>query len=180
MIVQTEVWFITLAGIGIVALAFLYVIVKSGKPADSTEVQQKAAAIRPWWFLALVLLGVGVTWASLAQFPIPDQHAQSQPTALVVNAVAKQWTWELSQKQYTAGTPVEFRVTSADVNHGFAIYDPDGHIVTQTQAMPGYTNRVVHTFAKPGKYRVLCLEYCGLAHHNMVAQFDVVARAGGN
>jgi cytochrome c oxidase subunit II len=174
--IHAEVWLTTLAGMGLVALAFLYVIAQSGKPADSAQVQKKASAIRPWWFLALTVLGIGVTWASLKQFPIPDQHAQSQ--AQIVNAVARQWSWELSENRFTAGVPVEFRVTSADVNHGFAIYDPAGRIVTQTQAMPGFANRLVHTFAQPGKYRVLCLEYCGLAHHGMLAEFEVTAAAG--
>ena len=70
MTVQNEVWLITLAGMGLVALAFIYVIAKSGKPADASAVQKKAYAIRRWWFLALVLTGIGVTWASLRQFPI--------------------------------------------------------------------------------------------------------------
>ncbi len=178
MTVQNEVWLTTLAGIALVALAFVYVIARSGKPADSTQVLKKSYAIRRWWFLALVVLGVGVTWASLRQFPIPDQNAQSQ-TAQIVNAVGRQWSGELSQNRFTVGIPVEFHVTSADVNHGFAIYGPDDRIVTQTQAMPGFTNRLVHTFDQPGKYRVLCLEYCGLAHHGMLAEFEVVAATKG-
>lgn len=178
MTVQNEVWLITLAGVGLIALVFLYVIAKSGEPADSTQVQKKAYAIRRWWFLALVALGVGVTWASLKQFPIPDQQAPSQ-AAQIVDAVGHQWYWELSSERVSAGVPVEFRVTSADVNHGFAIYGPDDRIVTQTQAMPGFTNRLLHTFVRPGTYRVLCLEYCGLAHHDMTAQFEVVAATEG-
>lgn len=174
MTVQNEVWWATLAGIGFVALVFIYVIANSGRPGDSAQVQKTAYAIRRWWFLALVLLGIGVTWASLRQFPIPDQHAQSQ-AAQTVDAVGRQWSWQLSQNRFVAGVPVEFRVTSADVNHGFAIYGPDDRIVTQTQAMPGFTNRLVHTFVRPGKYRVLCLEYCGLAHHGMTTEFEVTA-----
>jgi cytochrome c oxidase subunit 2 len=178
MTVQNEVWLVTLAGIGVVALAFIYVIAKSGSPGDAAQVQKSAYAIRRWWFLVLVLLGVGVTWASLKQFPIPDQHAQSNATQ-VVDAVGRQWTWELSRSSVSAGVPVEFRVTSADVNHGFAIYGPDGRIVTQTQAMPGFVNRLVHTFVQPGQYRLLCLEYCGLAHHGMKGEFEVTAAKGG-
>lgn len=174
MTVQNEVWLATLAGMGLVALVFIYVIAKYGEPGDSAQVQKTAYAIRRWWFLALVLLGIGVTWASLRQFPIPDQHAQSQ-AAQTVDAVGRQWSWQLSQNRFVAGVPVEFRVSSADVNHGFAIYGPDDRIVTQTQAMPGFTNRLVHTFVQPGKYRVLCLEYCGLAHHGMTTEFEVTA-----
>jgi cytochrome c oxidase subunit 2 len=77
-----------------------------------------------------------------------------------------------------AGSVVEFRVTSDDVNHGFAIYAPDGLIVTQTQAMPGYTNKLLHTFKEPGTYTVQCLEYCGLGHAPMKTTLQVVAAKG--
>lgn len=92
--------------------------------------------------------------------------------------VAHQWYWQLSRKQVEAGVPVEFRVTSADVNHGFAIYAPDDRIVIQTQAMPGFTNKMLHTFRQPGTYRILCLEYCGLDHHGMMTEIKVVAAKG--
>lgn len=170
---------LTLAGIGLVALAFIYVVVNSGKPADSAQVHKSAYAIRRWWFLALVLVGAGVAYATLKPFPIGDQSAQSQ-TAQIVDAVGRQWSWELKPDRVTAGTPVQFNVTSVDVNHGFAIYGPNDRIVTQVQAMPGFTNRLLYTFTQPGKYRVLCLEYCGLAHHGMLGEFEVVAAGKGS
>jgi cytochrome c oxidase subunit 2 len=46
-------------------------------------------------------------------------------------------------------------------------------IVAQTQAMPGYTNILRYTFSQPGTYQVLCLEFCGLAHHDMKAEIAV-------
>ncbi len=66
-----------------------------------------------------------------------------------------------------AGTAVEFRVTALDVNHNFALYGPEGRLLAQTQAMPGYVNRLRVLLAAPGRYSVLCLEYCGAAHHLM-------------
>ena len=175
---QRLVWSITLIGIAIIAAAFLYVVARSGAPLRYESVQKKAYGIRRWFFWALVLLGIGTAYATLAEFPIPDQRAPSAATR-IVDAVGKQWYWELSANQFTAGVPVEFRVTSNDVNHGFGIYDPSGRLVAQTQAMPGFTNRLVHTFTVPGKYRALCLEYCGLVHHNMIAEFEVVAAPQG-
>jgi cytochrome c oxidase subunit 2 len=71
------------------------------------------------------------------------------------------------------GEVVEFVVTSVDVTHGFALYDPQKRIVAQIQAMPGFVNKVRHRFDSPGKYEVLCLEFCGLAHHGMVAEIHV-------
>ena len=176
MTLQDQVWFLTLAGIGGVAVVFLYVIGQATRQADADHVQARAWVIRRWFFLALITLGVGVTAATLVPFPIPSQHASRQPRQ-VVKVVGHQWGWHLSPGPITAGVPVEFQVTSADVNHGFGIYDADGRLLAQTQAMPGRTNRLVHTFSRPGKYRILCLEYCGLVHYGMSVEFDVVGTA---
>lgn len=177
MITQDQVWLASLTGMGLVALVFIAVISQAGKVADATQVQKKAYAIRRWWFIALLVFGIGVTYASLKPFPIADQHERPRE-AQIVDVVGHQWFWDLSRHQVNAGAAVEFHVTSADVNHGFAIYGPNDRIVAQTQAMPGFTNRLVHTFTQPGKYRVLCLEYCGLAHHVMANEFEVVAAKG--
>ncbi len=71
-------------------------------------------------------------------------------------------------------TLVEFRVTSLDATHGFAVYDLDGAIIAQTQAMPGYINRLRIRFDEAGRYPVLCLEFCGNAHHLMRSSIFVV------
>lgn len=175
---QDKVWFTTLVGIAGVALAFLYVIARAGRPAEPAAVQTRAYALRRWVFLALIVLGVVVTGASLRPFPIAPQHGPSQAPQ-VVQVVGLQWAWQMSSGPIQAGIPVEFAVTGADVNHGFGIYDASDRLLAQTQAMPGITNRLVYTFRHPGKYRIMCLEYCGLAHHAMIREFDVVAGTEG-
>lgn len=127
------------------------------------------------------MFGIGITWATLTPFPIVAQQGPVK-AAQAIDVVGHQWYWDMSKTRVTIGTPVEFRVTSGDVNHGFAIYAPapDDRIVAQTQAMPGYTNKLVHTFHEPGTYRILCLEYCGVAHHVMKTEIEVVAPATGN
>jgi len=174
MTTQGIAWDISLLAIALIAVAFPYVAARSGAPMQAERVQKTAYGIRRWFFWALVLLGIGTAYATLAEFPVPDQRGQSAGVR-VVNVVGKQWYWELSANQFSAGAPVEFRVTANDVNHGFGIYDPNHRLVAQVQAMPGFTNRLVQTFTVPGKYRVLCLEYCGLVHHNMITEFEVVA-----
>src|SRR6266545_4656344 len=59
---------------------------------------------------------------------------------------------------------VTFRVTSADVMHGFQIV---GTNVNVTVA-PGYVSEVTTTFRRPGAYLIVCNEYCGLGHHLML------------
>ncbi|MBS1666333.1 MAG: cytochrome C oxidase subunit II [Bacteroidetes bacterium] len=72
-----------------------------------------------------------------------------------------------------ANKMVEFRVTSFDVNHDFAIYNDKAELIAQTQAMPGYVNMLRWKFYKPGTYNILCLEFCGVAHAVMRASFTV-------
>jgi cytochrome c oxidase subunit 2 len=178
MSVQGEAWLVTLVGLALVVLAFVHVVVQASKPPPPpTDGRHLAYRLRGWLFAALVIFGAGVTYATLRTFPIPVQSANAAG-AQIVQVTAHQWRWDIKPDSVTAGTPVEFHVASADVNHGFAIYGPDERIVTQTQAMPGFTNRLVYTFATPGTYRILCLEYCGLAHHGMQAEVHVTAAPG--
>lgn len=180
MILQDVIWAIALAGIGLVALGFVYVIIQAGKPADDAATRKAAHTsniLRRWLFGALLITFVGVTYGTLRHFPIAPQHS-SLDVQQVVDVVGQQWSWSITPATVEAGSPVEFRVTSKDVNHGFALYAPNGRIETQTQAMPGFTNKIVHTFSQPGTYRVMCLEYCGLGHAPMTAEFKVVAAGG--
>ncbi len=181
MILQNVIWSIALAGMGLVALGFVYVIFQAGKPADdaaTSKAVRTSNRLRRWLFAALLIIFVGGTYATLRHFPVPLQHA---PLGIqqVVDVVGQQWSWQITPDTVQVGSPVEFRVTSKDVNHGFAIYAPDGLIATQTQAMPGFTNKLVYTFTQPGTYKVMCLEYCGLGHVPMIAELHVMTASGG-
>ena len=81
----------------------------------------------------------------------------------------------IAQPALTTGALIEFRVTSLDVTHGFGIYDANGELLTQTQCMPGYVNRLRYRFTQPGTYPVLCMEFCGMAHHAMRGTLKVTA-----
>lgn len=180
MIFQDVVWAIALAGMGLIALVFVYVILQAGKSADDAATRQAAHTsnvLRRWLFVVLLVSFVGGSYATLHNFPIPPQHT-SLDTPQVVDVVGRQWLWQINPGTVQVGSPVEFRVTSADVNHGFALYAPNGRIETQTQAMPGFTNKLVHTFSTPGIYKVMCLEYCGIGHAPMTAEIKVVASSG--
>ena len=180
MILQNVVWTIALVGMGLVALGFIHVIIQADKPADEDATRKSthtAHALQAWLFVVLFVGFVAGSWATLRHFPIPPQHG-TLDAQQVVDEVGRQWSWQMTPTTVKAGSVVEFRVTSDDVNHGFAIYAPDGLIVTQTQAMPGYTNKLLHTFKEPGTYTVQCLEYCGLGHAPMKTTLQVVAAKG--
>lgn len=181
MIFQNRVWLICLVGMGLVALGFLYVIIQAGKPADAAAANRAhhtADRLRGWLFVVLLVLFIGISYATLRQFPIPPQHSALKASQ-VVDVVARQWSWTLSQTTFKTGIPIEFRVSSGDVNHNFSLYAPDGRIAIQTQAMPGYVNTLLYTFRTPGTYKIRCLEYCGIGHDVMTTDIQVVAADGG-
>jgi len=172
---QQVIWIISLTLMLLVGFGWSLAILRSGaRIEDYGPLQARAYRFRArlFWILVVVLgLPMGYTLFDLPYDAI--RPAQGAGAVQEVRATGRMWQWELSQDHLEAGRPVEFLVTSSDVNHGFGIYDPDMKIVAQTQAMPGVTNILRHTFDKAGTYRVLCLEYCGIAHHTMSAEFTV-------
>ncbi len=171
----STVYAITLVCMALIAAVFYFVIVNSKKAeTDYSSITKKWYGVRGKWFLFLITLGIIITFASLSPFPLPDQKKEYAGNDYqTVTVGAYQWYWTMAPDTVEAGKPVAFFVTGEDVNHGFGIYDENLKLVAQTQAMPGYTNKLVHTFDKPGKFKILCLEYCGLAHHAMVTELTV-------
>jgi len=161
---------ISLVLMALVAAAFWRAVRNSGADGLPGKVAGNVEGYRSGLFWALVVLGVAVAFATLRPWPY---DATAAGNAVTVTATGSQWSWEIAPHEVPIGRPVVFNVTSGDVNHGFGVYDSDGAMLFQTQAMPGYVNQVRYTFTKPGKYRVLCMEYCGLVHHDMVDEINV-------
>ena len=139
-------------------------------PLQQAEVTRPGYVVRRWWFWLLAASVVASFALSLGSFPYPTAaESQLLPHFRVV---AMQFAFVVPQT-VPLDTEVMFDVTSKDVNHGFGIYDPNGELVAQVQAMPDYTNHLPVKFVMAGHYTIRCLEYCGIAHHLMQAGFDV-------
>jgi cytochrome c oxidase subunit II len=149
---------------------FIWVLNRTQGAVPIGQVNKPAYRLRSRLFLATLILGLVVTFATLTPWP---HNAGAAEVTRHIDVKGRQWVWELSDDKARVGEVIEFRVTSEDVNHGFALYDEQRKIVAQIQAMPGFTNKVRYRFEHPGKYEILCMEYCGLAHHGMVAEFNV-------
>ncbi len=170
--IQDVVWSVSIILMGCLALVFIWVATGASVAiANYGPVIDAAYRTRVWLFgLALVVL-IGTNYKTVGELPyintLPQLPAAAvQPTQVV----AEQWAWTITPSTFKVGQTAEFYVTSKDVNHGFALYDPEFRIVAETQAMPGYTNMLRYAFTEPGTYQVLCLEYCGVAHHAMKAE----------
>ncbi len=165
----------------IIALA-LFVSYSRFPSQASAAATSTVYRVRSFYFviiLGAIIIALAIT---LPMTPYPDKYGEKKPD-VTVNAIGEMWSWTLTPGSgaasagdnlvLPAGKMVEFDVSSKDVNHNFAIYNSAGELIAQVQAMPDYTNRLFYTFDVPGHYYVLCLEYCGLAHHTMNSEFDV-------
>jgi cytochrome c oxidase subunit 2 len=174
---QDLVWYVSIVLMAVVVGVFIWVADSaSNRVANYGPLTAAAYRLRPWLFLIVALAMVALNWRTLSELPYRSvARAEAATPPQRVNVLGEQWDWQISPDKVVAGRPVDFHVTSRDVNHGFAVYDSSLRIVAQVQAMPGFDNVLRHTFTQPGTYRVMCLEYCGLVHHQMFSQITVVA-----
>lgn len=168
---------------GLAALVFIYIYLSSLK-VDQTQQGMLNPLKKRFWFLLILFVILGI-FTSVTIPKSPYFIFANENPAKVIYVSSMQFSFAMSDEAIDPKTPagkdielpinqlVEFRVTSLDVNHGFAIYNPENRLITQTQAMPGYVNRLRHKFNEPGKYTIFCLEYCGMAHQGMRSSFIV-------
>lgn len=173
---QNVAWISSLILMAAVAAVFLWVVAGASRPpGDAAAGARAALRWRNGLFWAALVAGVVISFATLWDWPIAGHAAAAPKADVTIRATGHQFRWELDRDTVQAGQLVEFELTSADVNHGFAIYRDKKTLVAQAQAMPGYVNKLQVRFAEAGEYEVLCLEYCGLAHHGMRAVIKVNA-----
>jgi cytochrome c oxidase subunit 2 len=91
------------------------------------------------------------------------------PNAYSVHMLAHMWAWTPSPLHVPQGAAITFYVTSADVLHGFQV---PGTTINVT-AVPGIIGSVTYTFEHAGTYNIICNEYCGIGHQNMIGRIIV-------
>lgn len=170
-----HVVFEILIALGVVWTAvWVTVLVRSQREILFETVAASQRRLQVVLLVAFLAIGTAAFIVMLHWLPYRDiRFGGFGPPRVEVAVTGIQWTWEVAAPRIPAEVPVEFAVQSADVNHDFAIYDPDGQLLAQVQAMPGYTNHLVYVFPHPGTYTIRCLEYCGLGHHQMITSLTV-------
>ncbi|MCC6315321.1 MAG: cytochrome c oxidase subunit II [Thermomicrobiales bacterium] len=156
------------------SVIWFLVITRTARTEPEAEAMASAGRLRRWLLFPMVAVLIVGFFISLYWLPYTNVRAErlGEPQ-MTVEVTALQWAWIVKQTNIPAHVPVEFALTTEDVNHDFAIYDPEGRIVAQSQVMPGFTNRLIFQFDQPGEYVVRCLEYCGLGHPGMEVRLNV-------
>jgi len=154
---------VTVIGIAVAAST------KSRRPPDVEKLREREKS----WFVVAVVLLTALLFATI--FFTPYSRGSGKAGAQVVDVKGVQFAWLVKGRPPRAGEPVEFRLTSGDVNHNLGVYTEGWKLLFQVQVVPGKTQKYVYTFRRPGLYRLVCLEFCGLDHHLMNTQLRVGA-----
>ena len=165
---------VSYAFVALLAIGFMLFIALStrGKREQDEAGLRKLGETEKTWFGIVVVLLAALLFATIAFTPY-GRSAGSNAQSVDVKAVQFAWIVGAGGSSIKAGTPVEFHLTSADVNHGFGVYTAGGKLLFQVQVMPGETQDYVYTFKKPGTYTILCIEFCGVDHAHMQGQLTV-------
>jgi cytochrome c oxidase subunit 2 len=101
--------------------------------------------------------------------------------AYVVNVTASQFQWVCQHPEYNitegaschlpAGRQVTVNLHATDVIHSFWV--PDFRV--KQDAVPGYPTRMHFMPTRPGRYRLICAEFCGVGHAYMYTSLYVLA-----
>lgn len=184
--IHNIVGIVSLIGTLVVVFTVVFIFATSGKEEDKKTAKEKVYKLRRKYFWGLIVVLAACLITSLTMLPYPQYNKNKVDESFSV--LAFQWGWKISQGEFNgkieefegknqidlqAGKNIKFYVLSKDVNHSFGIYNDKGELVAQTQAMPGYKNELQFVFKDKGDYKVLCMEYCGLAHAFMVATIHV-------
>ncbi len=128
-----------------------------------------AAAMLLLLAYAAVRLGINVPGCVTNVKPFTNAELiQIAPGRYEAHVVAKMFSFKPAIK-VPKGSTVDFYVTSPDVVHGFYIDGTDVNLMV----VPGAVNYAQTRFDRPGKYQVICHEYCGLSHQDMLGSIEV-------
>jgi len=149
----------------------IYFITKYHK---SRDVDRSAPHERSWhfeigWITATLVIFVGLAvWGAdlfVRQYE-PPRNAQE------IYVVAKQWMWKIQHPDGTreintmhvpSGRPIRLIMASQDVIHSF--YVPAFRV--KQDVVPGRYESLWFSATQPGRYRLMCAEYCGTQHSTM-------------
>lgn len=144
-----------------------------GRPTENGPAIYGNTRLLGVWLAASFVL---VTFLYVVGFSgLAELEAAAPAGALHVHVTAQQWLFTYSYSDYGAiqsttlylpvNQPVEFKVSSLDVQHSFWIPE----LGVKADAVPGETNTFVTTPNKVGNYTVRCMELCGVLHAYMNA-----------
>lgn len=82
--------------------------------------------------------------------------------------MGRMWSW-YPVLQLRAGETYRLHLSALDIQHGFSLQPMNMNF----QAVPGYDYVLTITPQAPGEYTIVCNEFCGIGHENMIGKIIV-------
>ncbi|MGC8792869.1 MAG: cytochrome c oxidase subunit II [Bryobacteraceae bacterium] len=130
-----------------------------------------------WSLIPLVLVVVIFFWG----FHGYISAAVAPADALEIKVIGKRWLWQfeypnglrtVNDLRIPLGKPVKLVMISEDVIHSF--YVPSFRI--KQDVLPSRYTQLWFEAAEPGIHRLLCAEYCGRGHSDMLGTVQVLSQ----
>lgn len=155
--------------------------------------------LEQYWLMAVsVMLGafIAALLASVFIFGVelPSPVARIDPQELSETEFAEPGVRHMGGNQYTAhivaqmwafnpavinvppGSEVTFIMTSRDITHGILVEEHDVNLML----LPGQVSVTSAVFDRPGTYQMICHEFCGPGHQNMIGVVIVEPEQASN
>jgi len=162
-------WIMDIVLIYTIYFAIVFRRPKNAAPAD-IGVQVHDAPILEFWWTAIPTLLVVIL--SIFSVKIWADIQNTAGDVLTIEAIGFQFGFQyrypklanpVSEFHLPVNTPTTIHVTSRDVIHGFWIPE----LREKADMVPGLINTLRVTPTRVGTYRVVCSEFCGVAHGAM-------------
>ena len=150
------------AGVAVVLLVLLVVMAVFAGLHQASMPQSRVETVDP----RTLHLGGEFIESNLGSALEPDG-------SVTVRAIGQQYSFTPQCILVPIDTPITFRVTSADVVHGFLITGTDINLML----VPGYIASLTARFGTPGERYMPCHEFCSIGHEGMWGRIKIVDKA---
>lgn len=97
-----------------------------------------------------------------------DMPVVAPPAGADIYMLGRLWEW-YPVLELEKGQSYRLHLSSVDWQHGFSLQPENINL----QVIPGYEMVIKITPNKSGEFSVICNEYCGIGHHQMIGKIYV-------
>jgi cytochrome c oxidase subunit 2 len=163
----------------LIALGTIWLVTKYRRKSDEqlalSQIAHNTMVEALWTFGPLIILVIVFVWG----FRVFLDQSVAPEGAYEVQVTAQKWKWsfkhpngtqEFSELTVPKDRPIKLVMRSNDVLHSFFV--PTFRV--KQDVVPGRYTTLWFEATKAGDHQVLCTEYCGKEHSNMLAMVKVI------
>lgn len=168
-------FFVLIVGLG----TFFIIRYRGSRDGEATGTMHHNTPLEVTWTVIPLLIVIAIFWWG---FEVYINQQTPPDNALQVDVIAQKWSWAFrysngaqdSELHVPIDRDVVLTMRSEDVIHSF--YVPEFRV--KQDVVPGRYTKIWFRPIKEGRFKILCAEYCGTSHSDMVS--DVVVQDLGS